>query len=143
MTIDDTNRLIIIRRWNAKALEALEDAELLFKHQRLSATINRLYYAAFNALCALAVQQKVAFKKHSQIIGWFNREYIKTGKIEKRFGRALHQSYDKRTKGDYDENAVFSIDEVQDIKNNIHELVKLLMKTIPIDNPVDPKDAAA
>lgn len=47
----------------------------------LSTALNRLYYAIFYAVAALAQKFNFITSKHSQLLGWFNREFIKTGKL--------------------------------------------------------------
>jgi len=51
---------------------------------------------------ALALKFDFESSKHQQIIGWFNKEFIQTGKVEKNYGRVLRKAYENRTTGDYD-----------------------------------------
>lgn len=37
-----------------------------------------------------------------QLIGWFNKTFIKTGIIDQDFGRIFRDSYEYRKKADYD-----------------------------------------
>jgi len=60
------------------------------------------------------------------LIGWFNRTYVKTGKVKAEYGRIVHKAFDKRSKGDYDETAVFSHDEVDAMMSGITSLISCI-----------------
>jgi len=47
-----------------------------------------MYYA----LTALALKSGFETSKHGQLIGWFNREYIATSRIDPRFGKILRDA---------------------------------------------------
>jgi len=113
MTISAHDRKVLIRRRIEKAHEALKDAEFLTDGGRCSAAVNRIYYAIFHALSALALQHAFSTSKHRQLIGWFNREFVKTGKVSVETGGFAHSSYDKRSVSDYDDFAEFTTEEVR------------------------------
>jgi uncharacterized protein (UPF0332 family) len=56
---------------------------------KFSQSINRSYYAIFHATRALLALNKFDTKKHSGVIAYFNQNYIKTGKIEVKYGKIL------------------------------------------------------
>jgi uncharacterized protein (UPF0332 family) len=45
--------------------------------------------------------QGVAFSKHGQVKGYFNREFIKAGKLPKEIGRFYNKAFEYRQKFDY------------------------------------------
>ena len=52
-------------------------------------SINRSYYAIFTAVRALLAEREVDFKKHSAVIGYFRREYVKTGIFDVKFSEYI------------------------------------------------------
>jgi len=64
---------------------------------------NRSYYAIFHATRALLALDKFDTKKHSGVIAYFNQNYIKTGKIEVKYGKILTLAENIRIKSDYDD----------------------------------------
>lgn len=92
---------ILIENWLLKAKEAFEDAESLIAQNRLNSAQNRLYYALFYLVMALAQSKNFATSKHMQLLGWFNREYVKTGIFSIESGRLYKTAYDNRIKSDY------------------------------------------
>ena len=65
-----------------KAKDDLETSEILFKNNKFSQSINRSYYAVFHSVRSLLALQKFDSQKHSGIIAYFIKNFVKTGKIE-------------------------------------------------------------
>ena len=42
--------------------------------------LNRIYYGIFYIVSALAIKNRFSTANHSQLIGWFNTNYVKTSK---------------------------------------------------------------
>ena len=63
--------------------------------------INRSYYAIFTAIRALLAERGVDFSRHSAVISYFQREFIKTGIFEKKFSKYLQASFEMRNDCDY------------------------------------------
>ena len=62
---------------------------------------SRAYYAAFYAATALLLCEEMEFSKHSGVIGNIHREFVKTGKLDKRYGKDLNWLFELRGVGDY------------------------------------------
>jgi uncharacterized protein (UPF0332 family) len=62
---------------------------------------NRAYYCIFHSMRAILALDGKDFKSHSQLVGYFNREYIKTGEIDRRFSRVIKKALDIRHNSDY------------------------------------------
>lgn len=80
---DRKPELIALRLHQAK--ETIDDVTFLIHNKRLVIAVNRIYYGMFYALLALALHYDFKTSKHAQLIGWFNKEFIKTEKIEIRY----------------------------------------------------------
>lgn len=61
-----------------KAKEALISAKLLYDNNDLIGTNNRAYYSIFYAIRAVLALERVDFKKHKDVISYFNKNYVKT-----------------------------------------------------------------
>jgi uncharacterized protein (UPF0332 family) len=92
-----------------QAHESLKEAETLKKNSLFRGTINRAYYAMFYAVMALAAQKNYAASKHSGMIAFFDKEYIKTKIFPAELSRSLHMGFDRRQASDYGE--VWMVDE--------------------------------
>lgn len=67
--------------------------------------INRAYYALFYLVLALFLKTGVSVKssKHSGVISAFDKEFIRTGKLDQQCSKILHDLFDARQEADYKE----------------------------------------
>ncbi|MCK5059484.1 MAG: HEPN domain-containing protein [Candidatus Aminicenantes bacterium] len=114
-----------------KAAEAIEDATILFEKKRLSAAVNRIYYAMFYEISALLLSNKFSSSKHSGIRSLFNEHFVKRGVVEKETGKFFSKMFDFRQKGDYADFIRFEESEVfewlEKAKENIKKLENILI----------------
>ena len=59
-------------------------------------SINRSYYAIFNALRSLLSLAKLDSKKHSGMLSLFDEYFAKTAIFDKRFSEIAHTAFDSR-----------------------------------------------
>ena len=126
MTIEKQTRDDLIKYRLEQARDTIDVVDLLIKNDKLPSAINRIYYGMFYSLLALALRFNFETSKHQQLIGWFNKEFIRTGLIEKEFGRILRDAFENRTSGDYDSFVIFDPAEVlllfTDMKSFIEQI---------------------
>ena len=91
----------------AKADEKLNAAKALLRGGFLDDAISRAYYAIFHAASAVLLSEGMNAESHSALKDLFGLHFIKTGKIERKFGRILNRLKDDRETGDYDIYAAF------------------------------------
>jgi uncharacterized protein (UPF0332 family) len=84
-----------------QALETLEEANALREHGLWRGVINRSYYAMFYAVLALGVSREVVLSKHSQVLTFFDKEFVKTKIFQRELSRSLHLGFDQRQVTDY------------------------------------------
>jgi len=94
-----TQELCLYRMQQAN--ESLSEMDMLKNAGYIRGAINRAYYAMFYAIQALVVQKKANVSKHSGTISFFDREFVKTGLIDKSFSKWLHRLFDLRQDADY------------------------------------------
>ena len=76
-------------------------------------SINRSYYAMFTAIRALLAEKNIDFKKHSAVISYFRREYIKTGLFEVKFSTYIGAAFRFRNDCDYEDFVFASREEAE------------------------------
>ncbi len=130
MTLDENSRKELIQYNIEKVNKSIEDIQFLIDNDKLELAINRIYYGLFYILNALALKNKYQTSKHQQLIGWFNKTYIKEGKVDKEYGKILHTAYDNRSEADYGAFVEFEKDPVlqqfEDMKKFVNEVLKLI-----------------
>lgn len=90
------------------AQERLHSAKLLLDSGSYKDSIGRSYYAMFTIVRALLARDGVDFSKHAGVIAYFQKEYIKTGKIDKKFSKYLSQAFQIRNSADYSDFYIVS-----------------------------------
>lgn len=113
-----------------KAKQDLETARITFEHNKLAQSVNRSYYAIFHALRALLAYDKFDSKKHSSIIGYFNKNYIASEKIEQEYYKIIASAFDIRTKSDYQDFYLVSHKDAEDQLNNAVRFIEMIEKYI-------------
>ena len=78
-------------------------------------SVNRSYYAMFTAVRALLAARNIDFKKHSAVISYFRREYIKTGLLDVKFSTYIGAAFRFRNDCDY-EDFIFATREEAEIQ---------------------------
>jgi len=84
------------------AYQTFEAAKVLSDNGFWNSAVNRLYYSLFYAVNALLVFNKIQTKSHSSTKSQFSLHFIKSGKLDKKYGRLLSELFDWRQKGDYE-----------------------------------------
>ena len=79
---------------------------------------NRSYYAMFHTVRAILALEGVDFKSHMQVIGYFRKQYIKSGVFGTEYSDYLGDAFNIRGKSDYEDYYVISKKDVeQQIRN--------------------------
>lgn len=95
------------------ALETMETANWCVENRHYKDAINRCYYAAFYAAKAVLALESVDFKRHKDVVAYFNKKYIATGKLPRDVGKKMANLQRKRENSDYDDFFVASLEETE------------------------------
>lgn len=95
------------------ALETMETAKWCLENKHYKDAINRCYYAAFYAVKAVLALENVDFKRHKDVVAYFNKNYVATDKIPKEAGKKLAGLQRKRENSDYDDFFIASLEETE------------------------------
>lgn len=106
-----------------KAKNTLSDAKKYVGGVTLESTVNRIYYAIFYAVNALLITKGLSSSKHAGVLALFNREIIKNGLIEKRFGKFYSDMFDNRQEGDYKDFVKFEKEDVEEWLNKAEKFI--------------------
>ncbi len=122
MDINDKTQLINYRLEQAK--DTISVVELLIDNEKLSAAVNRIYYGIFYSLLALGLTYDFETSKHKQLVGWFNKEFIRSNKIEIEYGKTLKKAFENRASGDYDVFCEFDKKDVKLLFEDMKRFIK-------------------
>jgi uncharacterized protein (UPF0332 family) len=110
----------------SRAKEVFHDAETLLNQKSFASSVNRSYYAIFHTLRAVTALDGFDSSKHSGVIAYINREYVKTGVFDKRLSKILDTTFRLREKADYDDFFVISIDAAQEQLSKAEEVINMV-----------------
>ena len=114
-----------------KARETLNTAEIIFKEVRdYTSANNRAYYAIFYAIRAVLALEQKDFKRHKDVIAYFNKNYINKDIFPKSIGRKIAQAQRVREDSDYDDEYEPSYEKTEQQINTAKELIQLVEEYI-------------
>ena len=109
-----------------KAGAKLAAAELLLREGASDDAASRAYYAAFHAITALHLLRGNTFASHGQVIGRFNKDFVKTGVFPPRFTKILARLFEDRQSADYDIRGAVTQEEARQDVNDSREIVRAI-----------------
>ncbi len=118
-----------------RAKDDLESSRLLFENKKLAQSINRSYYSIFHATRALLAMENFDSRKHTGIIAFFNKHFVRTGKIEKEYSKILMDVQDFRLDSDYDDFFVISKEEAKQQLDAAARFLERIERYIPENYP--------
>ena len=98
----------------AEAEDSLKVAAHCLKEGLYKHSINRSYYAAFYAVKAILALSTVDFKRHKDVMGYFNKEYVAKEIFPREIGRKLGTLQRVREKSDYDDFYIASREKAEE-----------------------------
>lgn len=101
--------LVFYRIQTAKA--DLRSARILLAAEEYKGANNRAYYAIFHAINAIHALSGKAYKRHKDVIGNFNKDYVKTEIFPREIGRKIGETEEIRHASDYDDFYIASREE--------------------------------
>lgn len=124
--MQDKAKALCVYRINS-ALETLEVVRVCIESKHYKDAINRSYYASFYAIKAVLAMEGTDFKRHKDVVAYFNKNYVATGHFDKSLGRMLANLQQTRETSDYDDFFIASREEAEiqcESTENIIEAVR-------------------
>lgn len=109
------NRQIELCKYRIQeAKDSLTVAKKCLEDDFYKDAINRSYYAAFYAVKGVLSLGTVDFKRHKDVIAYFNKEYVATKIFSREVGRRLATLKQLREKSDYDDFYIASKEKAEE-----------------------------
>ena len=109
-----------------RAKEDLSDAEYNYKDSRYLNANNRAYYSIFHAIRAILALERIDFKRHKDVLAYFNQYYVNTEKFPKIMGKKIAQARKVREDSDYDDEFEPTDEQTKMQIETARELIKLV-----------------
>ena len=101
MSLSDEERRIMVELEIERAEKIMQQFPILVEQQYWDTLVNRMYYAAFHAVCALMIHNAIRVHTHRGALIAFNKEFVRTGEFSVDEGHLFSQLEGLRERGDY------------------------------------------
>ena len=110
--LTDENYKDLARYRQDRAHETLAEIPFLCAQGYYNTATNRLYYACYYAVSALLIKNGHQAQTHNGVIQMFGLHFVKTEKVERRYGKLYNQLFSLRLTGDYNDSYTLSEEDV-------------------------------
>ena len=107
-----------------RAKEMLNAARQNLNINQYRTSLNRSYYAVFHAMRAVNILNGYDSSKHSGVIAYFNKNFLKENKLDRNLYKIIKDSSYLREKSDYDDFFVIGRQESERQLENAEIFVK-------------------
>ena len=108
-----------------QAKEDLKASKLLYDTKLFKSANNRAYYSIFHSMKAVLALEPIDFKRHKDVIAYFNKNYIHTEIFPKHMGRRISDASKIREDSDYDDEFVVRPEDTLAQIETAKEMIKL------------------
>ncbi len=128
MTLPEKDKFPLIKYRIDRANEAIIEAKEALELNHLILAVNRIYYACFYSVEALMLTRDFSTKNHGALKGEFNKAFIHSGILDKKYYKILSNAFENRQTGDYGDFVKFNKDEVGNSLTEAKEFVTEINK---------------
>lgn len=122
--MDEQMKLALSRYRMSRAEELLSTARGVQKLGDYPSANDRVYYGVFCAIRAVLALDGEDYKRHAQVLGRFNQQYVKTGVFDSDFGRMIYRIAETRHQSDYEDFYVCTQAETEELIQDAARFLK-------------------
>lgn len=113
-----------------QAFDDLKASEILYQSNLYKSANNRAYYSIFHSIKAVLALEPIDFKRHKDVIAYFNQYYVNKKLFPKKIGKKIAVASRIREDSDYDDEFIVKPEVTQEQINTAKELLKLVEEYI-------------
>ena len=118
----------------AKASDCLKESQVLYDAGLFSGSINRSYYAIFNAVQSVLQYKDIMVKTHQGTHSQFQLHFIKTGIFSDDIKKIPQQVEQLRIKGDYEPEQQLYKEDAEYALSLAHQFYDVIKKYLDANN---------
>jgi len=119
----NADTVALIKHNLQKADDSIIQAGALLNIQQHFGAVNRAYYAIFYAALAILLTKDLGSSKHSGVLSLFDREFVKTNEVDRRWSKVFHDAFGQRATADYAKLAEVTVQQAAKTIQNAEEFV--------------------
>ena len=89
-----------------QAKEDLKASKALYNLSLYKSSNNRAYYSIFHSIRSILALEPIDFKKHKDVVAYFNKNYVHTEIFPKSIGKKISKASKIREDSDYDDEFI-------------------------------------
>lgn len=141
MSLTEEERKAIVTYRLEKATRTFEQAVGNINLGYWEVIANRLYYAAYYAVSALLIANRLSAHTHNGVIQVFGLNFIKNQIIPSEYGKLYSQLFSLRQTGDYDDTYDLSEEDVIPLIEPAKHLIEIVSERARLDlQSIDKKE---
>lgn len=117
-----------------QAKEDLKASQILYQGKLYKSANSRAYYSIFHSIRSILALEPIDFKRHKDVIAYFNKNYVHTNIFPTNIGRKISNASKLREDSDYDDEFVVDMNDTLVQIETAEELIKLVEQYIK-DSP--------
>ncbi len=99
---------------------------ILYEAKLYKSANNRAYYSIFHSIKAVLSLEPIDFKRHKDVIAYFNKNYINKEIFPRNVGRKISEASKVREDSDYDDEFIVKAEVTLEQIETAKELIKLV-----------------
>ena len=123
---DDATLSDLVKYRTIRALETLEEADLMAQNNRFNAAINCMYYSCFYLVSGILAKHHISARTHEGVLQMFNLHFVLPGKVEKKYSRIYRRLFNDRISGDYDDFIFFDQEMYDTVRPQVEEFISIV-----------------
>ena len=120
--------------------EDLMAAKLLYESELYKSVNNRAYYSIFHSIKAVLAMEPIDFKRHKDVMAYFNKEYVAKEIFPRELGRKLGTLKQLREKSDYDDFYIASKAQAEEQYNTAKYTLEQVSQYLSKNNTDESKE---
>lgn len=113
-----------------QAKENLKASKILYNEKLYKSANSRAYYSIFYSIRSILALEPIDFKRHKDVIAYFNKNYIHSEIFPREIGRKISNASKLREDSDYDDEFIVDPNDTLNQIQTAEELIKLVEKYI-------------
>lgn len=109
-----------------QAKEDLIASKMLYDANLYKSANSRAYYSIFHSIRSVLALEPIDFKRHKDVIAYFNKNYVHTEIFPKTIGRKISNASKLREDSDYDDEFVVNAEDTLIQIETAEEFIKLV-----------------
>lgn len=99
-------------------------SKLALDHEGYKNSISDSYYCIFNAIRSILALEDKDFKKHSYVISYFQKEYLKSNIFDRKYSDIIKNAFKCRNLSDYEDFYIAFRSDAEEQYNNAKEFLE-------------------